>query len=123
MGTEEIMKVSMDEEGTPISEVVEQTPIIYRMNLDGTNKTKLFECSSGVELTSSFIFEGNNLYTFFLKSKRIESSKNSHTSFEIDRKLVKINLETKKYEEILDSKNRKIIRNIQWKDNFRRDYL
>lgn len=114
LGTDkaEIVKASMGEEGTTISEREEQTPIIYKMNLDGTNKTKLFECPSGIELSSSFIFEGNNLYTFFLKSETIESSKNSYTSIETGRELVKINLETKKYEEILDSKNRKIIRNI-----------
>ena len=36
----ETVKVSMGEEGTSISEVEEQTPIIYKMNLDGTNKNK-----------------------------------------------------------------------------------
>lgn len=111
------------EEGNSISEVEEKTPIIYRMNLDGTNKTKLFECPSGVEITSSFIFEGNNLYTFFLKNKTIETSKNSYSSIETDRELVKIDLATKKYEEILDSKNKKIIRNIQWKNSFRRNFI
>lgn len=60
MGDTETVKVSMVENGTSISEVVGQPPIVYRMNLDGTNKTKLFECQSGVELASSFIFEGNN---------------------------------------------------------------
>lgn len=111
-GSTTIISATMGEEGTSIPEVGGPTPIIYRMNLDGTNKTKLFECPSGVELSSSFIFDGNNLYTFFSKSKTIESSKNSYTSLETDRKLVKINLETKKYEELLDSKNRKMIRSI-----------
>lgn len=111
-GSTTIMSATMGEEGTSIPEVEGPTPIIYRMNLDGTNKTKLFECPSGVELGSSFIFEGNNLYTFFSKNKTVELSKNSYTSIETDRKLVKINLETKKYEELLDSKNRKIIRSI-----------
>ena len=107
-----IMSATMGEGGTSISEEGGPTPIIYRMNLDGTNKTKLFECPSGVELGSSFIFEGNNLYTFFSKNKTVELSKNSYTSIETDRELVKINLETKKYEELLDSKNRKMIRSI-----------
>lgn len=111
-GSTTIMSATMGEGGTSISEVGGPTPIIYRMNLDGTNKIKLFECPSGVELSSSFIFEGNNLYTFFSKNKTIELSKNSYTSIETDRKLVKINLETKKYEELLDSKNRKMIRSI-----------
>ncbi len=118
----EVVKVSMSEGGTSIIEE-EQTPIIYKMNLDGTNKTKLFECPSGIELSSSFIFQGNKLYIFFLKSETIESSKNSYASIETTRKLVEINLATKKYEEILDSKNKKIIRNIQWKDSFRRDCI
>ena len=111
-GSTTIMSATMGEEGTSIPEVGGPTPIIYRMNLDGTNKTKLFECPSGVELSSSFIFEGNNLYTFFSKNKTVELSKNSYASIETDRKLVKINLETKKYEELLDSKNRKMIRSI-----------
>lgn len=99
-------------DGTSTGAIEGSTPIIYRMNLDGTNKTKLFECPSGVELSSSFIFEGNNLYTFFMKNKTIETSKSSYTSMETSRELVKINLETKKYEEIFESKNRSIIRNI-----------
>ncbi len=111
-GSTTIMSATMGEGGTSISEVGGKTPSIYRMNLDGTNKTKLFECPSGVELGSSFIFDGNNLYTFFSKNKTIESFKNSYTSIETDRKLVKINLETKKYEELLDSKNREMIRSI-----------
>ena len=111
-GSTTIMSATMGEGDTSISEGGGPTPSIYRMNLDGTNKTKLFECPSGVELGSSFIFEGNNLYTFFSKNKTVELSKNSYTSIETDRELVKINLETKKYEELLDSKNRKMIRSI-----------
>lgn len=111
-GSTTIMSATMGEGGTSISEEGGPTPIIYRMNLDGTNKTKLFECPSGVELGSSFILEGNNLYTFFSKNKTVELSQNSYASIETDRELVKINLETKKYEELLDSKNRKIIRSI-----------
>lgn len=111
-GSSVTISATIGEDGVSPSEVGGQTPIIYRMNLDGTNKTKLFECPSGVELTSSFIFEGNNLYTFFLKSKTIENAKTSYTSMETNRDLVKINLETKKYEEIFDCKNRSIIRNI-----------
>ena len=111
-GSTTIMSATMGEGGTSISEEGGPTPIIYRMNLDGTNKTKLFECPSGVELGSSFILEGNNLYTFFSKNKTVELSQNSYASIETDRELVKINLETKKYEELLDSKNRKMIRSI-----------
>lgn len=111
-GSSVTISATIGEDGTSTTQTGGQTPIIYRMNLDGTNKTKLFECPSGVELTSSFIFEGNNLYTFFLKSKTIENAKSSYTSMETNRDLVKINLETKKYEEIFDCKNRSIIRNI-----------
>lgn len=106
------ISASIGEDGISTTQTGDSTPIIYRMNLDGTNKTKLFECPSGVNLPSSFILEGNNLYTFFLKNKTIETQKDSYTSMETDRNLVKINLETKKYEEILNSKNKSIIRNI-----------
>ncbi len=111
-GSSITISANIGEDGATTTQTGGSTPIIYRMNLDGTNKTKLFECPSGVELASSFIFEGNNLYTFFLKSKSIETTKSSYTSMETNRDLVKINLETKKYEEIFDSKNRRIIRNI-----------
>lgn len=117
------ISATIGEDGTENVGTGGQTPTIYRMNLDGTNKTKLFECPSGVEIGSSFIFEGNNLYTFFMKSKTKETAKNSYTSTETERKLVKINLETKKYEEIFDSKNRDIIRNIQWKDSMARNSI
>lgn len=106
------MNFAIGDDGVSTSETGGQTPIIYRMNLDGTNKTKLFECPSGVEIGSSFILEGNNLYTFFMKSKTIETARTSFTSMETERKLVKINLETKKYEEIAQSKNKTFIRNI-----------
>ena len=111
-GSTQTFSATISDSGETVMEQGTNTPKIYRMNLDGTNKTKLFECPSGVELTSSFIFEGNNLYTFFLKSKSIEIAKSSYTSMETNRDLVKINLETKKYEEIFNSKNRSIIRNI-----------
>lgn len=111
-GSVTTVDLNFGEDATSTIQAGGGAPIIYRMNLDGTNKTKLFECPSGVELSSSFIFEGNNLYTFFLKSKSIEIAKSSYTSMETNRDLVKINLEMKKYEEIFDSKNRSIIRNI-----------
>lgn len=111
-GETQSMSMSITDEGASTLETKTQTPIIYKMNLDGTNKTKLFVCPSGVEIGSNFIFDGKNLYTFFMKSKMVDTEKNSHTSVETERKLVKINLETQKYEEIFDSKNRNILRNI-----------
>lgn len=113
VGNSITVSLVIGDDGTPTEEVgSSKTPIIYRMNLDGTNKAKLFECPSGVEIGSNFILEGNNLYTFFIKNKTIETSKSSSTSMETSKELVKINLETKKYEEIFESKNRSIIRNI-----------
>ena len=113
VGDIQIMEFSVSDDGVSNLATKAQTPTIYKMNLDGTNKTKLFECPSGVEIGSDYIFDGKNLYTFFLKSKTVNTAKNSYTSVETERKLVKINLETKKYEEIFDSKNRKILRNLQ----------
>lgn len=86
-----------------------KTPTIYRMNLDGTNKEKLFECPSGVELASSYVLSRKNMYTCFSKSKLVEIGRNSHASVETEKKLVKIDLESGKYEEICDAKEKTII--------------
>lgn len=90
-----------------------KTPSIYKMNLDGTNRTKLFECPSGVEIGTDFIYDGENIYTFFIKSKKVYTSENSYELVENEKKLVKINLKTQKYETIFDGKNKTILRNIQ----------
>lgn len=86
-----------------------ETPVIYKMNLDGTNKTKVFECPSGVQIDTTYILNGNDLYTFFIKSKSIETGSNSYTSVETERILVKINLETGKYDELFNGNNREIL--------------
>lgn len=88
------------------------TPFIYKMNLDGTNRTKIFECPSGVEIGTDFICDGENLYTFFTKSKSVNIEKNSYTTVETEKNLVKINLKTQKYETICESKNKTILRII-----------
>lgn len=81
---------------------------IYKMNLDGTDKTKVFECPSGNKMIPCAI-EGNAIYAFFTKTKSIAIGTNTTTQMETERKLVKINLETGKYEEICDSKNKNIL--------------
>lgn len=109
----ETISISMSNASGSEAEVNTNTPTIYKMNLDGTNRTKVFECPSGVGIGNDFICDGENLYTFFTKSKRVNVSANSYASVETEKNLVKINLKTQKYETIFDSKNRTILRNIQ----------
>ena len=94
-----------------------QSPVY---DLDGTNKTKVFECPSGVQIDTTYILNENDLYTFFIKSKSIETSSNSYTSVETERTLVKINLETGKYDELFKGSNREILglynNNIIWEE-------
>lgn len=111
MGTGQIISMTMS--GEAQLGATNQTPAIYKMNLDGTNRTKLFECPSGVEIGTEFIYNGENIYTFFTRSKIQNTSENSHTTVESEKKLVKINLKTQKYETIFDTKNKTILRNIQ----------
>ena len=108
-GSTQTFSATISDSGETVMEQGTNTPNIYRMNLDGTNKTKLFECPTGTEIASTYILEGNNLYTFFLKSKSVETGKNAITSVETGRTLVKINLSSGKYEELFDSKDRTII--------------
>lgn len=108
-GSTQTFSATISDSGETVMEQGTNTPKIYRMNLDGTNKTKLFECPTGTEIDSTYILEGNNLYTFFLKSKSVETGKNAITSVETGRTLVKINLSSGKYEELFDSKDRSII--------------
>lgn len=107
--TTEIKEIETEENGGLISGTESQTPpVIYQMNLDGTNKTKLFECPSGTNIIPCAIAE-NTIYAFFTKNENIATGINSTTQMETERKLVEINTKTGKYEEIADSKNQSVL--------------
>lgn len=106
-----VEKVSSNSSNTSMISSNEQKKAtsIYRMNLDGTNKTKIFDCPSGVKLNTPFIIDDNTLYAFFTKSKTVAISGNKTSTIETERKLVKIDLINGKYTEIFDGKNKDIL--------------
>ena len=83
-------------------------------------KQKYLNVHLGVQIDTTYILNGNDLYTFFIKSKSIETGSNSYTSVETERTLVKINLETGKYDELFNGSNREILgvynNNIVWEE-------
>lgn len=84
------------------------SPTLYQMSLEGTQKTKVWEAPSGTNMVPCII-EKNALYAFLTKNKSIATGTNSTTQMETERKLIKINLSTGKYEEIKDCKNQSVI--------------
>lgn len=95
------------ETGLPIGQ-----PIICKYNLDGTNKTKIFELDSGMTLMKDFVIRGNDLYCT-ARSIKVSNSENGEINFVQDdptqQNLIKIDLTDKKYETVVSMKNRNII--------------
>ncbi len=93
--------ISVSFDGTIIDS--EQTPsTLYKINLDGTEKSKIFVAPSGTRMSMPFVIKGNVLYGYLEKSKVVVTKENNHTTNTTERKLVAINLDTGKYEEIHD---------------------
>ncbi len=79
----------------------DQTPsTLYKINLDGTEKRKIFVAPSGTRMAMPFVIKGNILYAYLEKSKVVTTKGNTHTTNLTERNLVAINLETGKYEKI-----------------------
>lgn len=93
--------VSEDQNGTPST--------VYRMNLDGTNKEKLFVAPTGTEMSMPYVIKGNVLYGFLQNYKTEQKGNNSFASVMTDSKLVAIDLDTGKYEEIMDGVNKELV--------------
>lgn len=87
----------------------EEAPIIYKMDLDGTNKTKLTQVQSGVSLANTYITYGNYLYMATGETKKIQGAKNTTTSITKNRKMVRINIEDGKQEEVCSIGNKQIM--------------
>lgn len=86
---------------------------ITRMNLDGTNKEKVFTAPSGSSLSMPLVAKGNTIYAFLEKSKVEKDSDGYSTSKTTERKMVAINLDTGKYEEISDGMHKSFIGAIE----------
>lgn len=77
---------------------------IYRMNLDGTNKIKLFTVPSGTTMSMPYIIKGDTMYSF-LENYEIKNNSSIVTS----KKLIAINLNTGKYETIIDGTDKSFL--------------
>lgn len=75
---------------------------IYRMNLDGTDKKKLFIAPSGTQMSMPYLIKENILYCF-LETYKINNDKSDSVASSVtERKLIAINLDTGKYVSIVD---------------------
>lgn len=92
-----------------VSDTTGSPSTIYKMNLDGTEKEKLFDSPSGTKLSMPFVLKGNVLYGYLEKSKVEEGSGHTFTTTVTERKLVSVNLSTGKYEELSDGLHASLI--------------
>lgn len=87
-----------------------QTPsTIYKMNLDGTEKQKIFIAPSGAKISMPFVMKGNILYGYLEKEKLVDNGGNSLSTTISERKLIAIHLDTGKYEEIKEGLHESLI--------------
>lgn|GEM_PF-4052104 len=82
---------------------------IYRMNLDGTNRTKLMELDSKIKIQLPFVIDGNNLYCKKYETKQQSTGDNKITEVNENEELICINLDNQTVIKINDMKNKNII--------------
>lgn len=98
--------VHMNLDGTiSDTEEKENPSTIYRMDLDGTNKKKLFAVPSGTQITMPYIIKGNQMYAFLETYENVQDAEHSYTVTTTNRKLISIDLEKGSYKEIADAMN------------------
>ena len=88
---------------------------IYKMNLNGTERQKLFTAPSGTKLDMPFVISGNMLYGYLEKSKVEDNGNHSFTMTTTERKLIAVNLSTRKYEELKEDLHASFIGTYQHK--------
>ncbi len=78
---------------------------VYRMDLDGTNRKKLFTVPSGTQITMPYVIKGNQMFAFLEYYEHTQDKPNSAVTKTTSRKLIAINLDNGSYEEIADAMN------------------
>ena len=75
-------------------------PVLYRMNLDGTNREKIHTLPDGVIVEGDFFSDGNYFYTV---TKKLEAETEGNTTYTkgYDKKLIRIDRESGKEEDVL----------------------
>lgn len=94
--------ISVNFDGTPSKENEGNPATIYRMNLNGTDKKKLFTAPSGTQMFMPYIIKGSFLYSFLETYKLNKDESDAFVSSVTESKLVAINLDTGTYEVIRD---------------------
>lgn len=75
-------------------------PTVYRMNPDGTKREKLYTLQDGTVLEGQFFQDDNYFYTV---TKKLESETEGNTTYTTgyDKKVIRINMESGKVEDVL----------------------
>lgn len=85
------ISVSFDE---AVDDSNQKPSTLYRINVDGTEKQKMFVTPSGTRMDMPLVIKGNMLYGYLEKSV----VKDSGTSVTTEKKLIAINLDSDEYE-------------------------
>lgn len=88
---------SSAEEGTPTT--------VYRMNLDGTDKQKLFTVPDGTQLSMPYIIRGDTMYAFLETYQNEQKDQYSFSGSVINSRLIAIDLANGSYQELADGMN------------------
>lgn len=98
-GTMEV-ETSSSADGIYFQTSSEEPPTLYRINLDGTSREKLYTFQDGTILEGQFFCDDNYFYTV---TKKLESETEGNTTYTAayDKKLVRIDRESGKEEDVL----------------------
>ena len=83
-----------------VQSVNQKPSTLYKINLDGTEKQKVFTTPSGTRISMPYVINGNKLYGYLEKRELADKQDSSITAAITERKLIVINLDTGKYEEL-----------------------
>lgn len=90
-----------DSEGTPTT--------VYRMNLDGTDKQKLFTVPSGTQMSMPYMIQGHTMYAFLETYEKKKINEHSVKEAVSAAKLIAIDLDQGSYTEIADGMNQSFL--------------
>lgn len=98
-GTMTVETISVSD-GSTFQTASEEPPTLYRMNLDGTSREKIHTFQDGTILEGHFFGDDNYFYTI---TKKLESETEGNTTYTTgyDKKLIRVDLESGKEEDVL----------------------
>ncbi|MFQ9516248.1 MAG: hypothetical protein ACLRZ9_10565 [Eubacterium sp.] len=99
-GTSSINKIFEDEKSA--EEEQSSSQILYKMKLDGTGRTKIYEFEKGIIVEDQILQDDFGLYFVTKKLKTIKGDKNITYNTVSEKKLIKIDDDTEKKEVVCD---------------------